>query len=116
MSALRPESVRPRRLPDRPNLEQLRHQAKDILKGYLSGDPDTVAEVKRIERAPTSHFMLNDAQRVLARAYGFQSWPKLKAFVDGANIVHFLAAVNAFVVRGTGRRSCHHADASRQRG
>jgi ankyrin repeat protein len=63
------------------------------LKGYLSGDPDTVAEVKRIERAPTSHFMLNDAQRVLARAYGFQSWPKLKAFVDGANIVHFLAAV-----------------------
>jgi ankyrin repeat protein len=93
MSAIRPASVYPRRLPDRPNLEQLRHQAKDILKGYLSGDPDTVAEVRRLERAPSSHFTLTDAQRVLARAYGFQSWPKLKAFVDGVNIVHFLAAV-----------------------
>ena len=60
MSAIRPASVCPRRLPDRPNLEQLRHQAKDILKGYLSGDPDSVAEVRRFERTPSSPFKLTD--------------------------------------------------------
>jgi hypothetical protein len=38
---------------------------------------------------------LNDAQRVLARAYGFESWPKLKAFVDGATIARFTDAVKA---------------------
>ena len=30
-----------------------------------------------------SRFALHDAQLVLARAYGFDSWPKLKARVDG---------------------------------
>lgn len=33
---------------------------------------------------------MSDAQRVLARAYGYPSWPRLKAFVDGVN-VHELA-------------------------
>lgn len=82
----------PRRLPDQPNMEQLRKQAKEILKGYLSGDSNAVAEVKRFERNLSSDFTLSDAQRVLARAYGFQSWPKLKAFVDGVNIAHFAEA------------------------
>ena len=42
-----------------------------------------VAEVRRFERSLSSGFALSDAQRVLARACGFQSWPKLRAFVDG---------------------------------
>jgi ankyrin repeat protein len=93
MSATRSSLVSPRRLPDRPNLEQLRKQAKELLKTYLSGDPAAVAEVRRVERNSSSDFALSDAQRVLARAYGFQSWPKLKAFVDGANIARFTTAV-----------------------
>jgi ankyrin repeat protein len=93
MSATRPSSVpSPRRLPDQPNLEQLRKQAKDLLKDYLSGDSGAVAEVRRFERSPLN-FTLSGAQRVLARAYGFQSWPKLKAYVDGVNIAHFAEAV-----------------------
>jgi hypothetical protein len=36
-----------------------------------------------------------DAQRILARAYGFDSWPKLKAFVDGANMARFAESVKA---------------------
>jgi ankyrin repeat protein len=32
---------------------------------------------------------LHEAQLVLARAYGFESWPKLKAFVDGATVKRF---------------------------
>ena len=30
-----------------------------------------------------------DAQLVLARAYGFESWPKLKAYVDGVTVKRF---------------------------
>jgi hypothetical protein len=59
-----------RRLPDRPSIEQLRKQAKDLLDAYRVGDPAAVAEVERLERHPDlSRFALHDAQRVLARAY-----------------------------------------------
>jgi len=34
-------------------------------------------------------FRLHDAQLVLARAYGFDSWPRLKAFVDGVTVKRF---------------------------
>jgi ankyrin repeat protein len=85
----------PRRLPEQPNLEQLRKQAKDLLKGYRSGEPEAVAEIHRFERNPSAAGLtLTDAQRVLARAYGFQSWPRLKAFVDGVTIARFAEAVN----------------------
>ena len=43
--------------------------------------------------APT--FALHDAQLVLARAYGFESWPKLKAFVDGVTVRRLVDAVRA---------------------
>ncbi len=39
-------------------------------------------------------FALNNVQRVLARAYGFESWPKLKAFVDGVNVRRLADAVH----------------------
>lgn len=85
-----------RRLPPNPNLEQLRKQAKDLLENYLSGKSAAVAEVETFERNPDrSSFALHDAQRVLARAYGFESWPKLRAFVDGATIARFAEAVKA---------------------
>jgi ankyrin repeat protein len=94
MSATSSRSGFPRRLPDQPNLEQLRKQAKDLHKSYLSGNPAAAAEVSRFESYPSgADFTLADAQRVLARAYGFPSWPKLKAFVDGVNIARFMEAV-----------------------
>src|ERR1700680_2067912 len=83
-----------RRLPQHPNLEQLRKQAKDLLGQYRSGDSAAIAEIQNFERNPDPHtFALHDAQRVLARAYGYESWPKLKALVDGANIARFADAV-----------------------
>jgi ankyrin repeat protein len=85
-----------RRLPEKPSLDQLRKQAKDLLADFRESKPDAIAEVRRYERnAPAAEFALNDAQRILARAYGFASWPKLKAFVDGANAARFLEAVRA---------------------
>jgi len=96
MSESLPSRVPTRRLPQQPNLEQLRKQAKDLLEQYLGDDPAAIAEVQQFEHKPDpSHFALHDAQRVLARAYGYQSWSKLKAFVDGANIARFIETVKA---------------------
>jgi ankyrin repeat protein len=72
-----------REWPRWPNFNQFRHQAKDLLKAYLDGDADAVAQVERHERAPDpASFALHDAQRVLARSYGFPSWRKLKSYVE----------------------------------
>jgi ankyrin repeat protein len=85
-----------RRLPPHPSLEQFRKQAKDLLEQYRAGEPAAVAEVRQFERHPdAAAFALHDAQRVLARACGYESWAKLKAFVDGANFARLAEAVNA---------------------
>src|SRR5579862_564586 len=85
-----------RRLPAQPSIEQLKKQAKELLEQYRSGNPDATSEVNRLERDPDpAVFSLNDAQRILARAYGHESWPKLKAFVDGANVQSLADAVKA---------------------
>ena len=85
-----------RSLPAQPSLEQLRKQAKELLKEYRAGDIAAVAEVERFERqADPSKFALADAQRVLARAYGFASWTKLKQHVEGVTAVAFCTAVDA---------------------
>jgi hypothetical protein len=68
-----------RQLPERPNLDHLKKQAKRLLAAYRKGDAEAFAEVARFERNPdTARFALADAQRILARAYGFASWKKLK--------------------------------------
>src|SRR5579862_9512462 len=85
-----------RTLPARPNLAQLRKQAKELLKSYRAGKGAAVAEVERFERnALDRAFALADAQRVLARAYGFASWPALKNHVEGMNFETILAAAEA---------------------
>jgi len=96
MSENLPNPAPTRRLPQQPNLEQLRKQAKNLLEQYRSGDPTAIAEVEKLERNPDpGTFALHDAQRILARAYGFGSWTKLKAFVDGVNVTSLAEAVNA---------------------
>ena len=72
-----------REWPRWPNFNQFKHQAKDLLKAYRAGDANAVAQVERHEQAPDpAAFALHDAQRVLARSYGFPSWPKLKSYVE----------------------------------
>lgn len=73
-----------RQWPHRPDFDQFKRQAKELLKSYRAGDTSAVAEVQRHEHAPDpAAFALHDAQRVLARSYGFPSWPKLKSYVQG---------------------------------
>ena len=96
MSGTVSNSYPTRRLPKQPSLEQLRKQAKELLEQYRAGDAAAIAEIQQFERRPNpAAFALNDAQRVLARAYGYESWPKLKAFIDGANIARLAEAVRA---------------------
>lgn len=68
-----------RHLPVRPDLEQLRHQAKDLLRAAHEGDASALAEFAEFHpRAiDPAQATLADAQLVLARAYQAQSWPRL---------------------------------------
>jgi Ankyrin repeat len=68
-----------RHFPVRPNLEQLKHQAKDLQKAIRREEPSAIADLrkhhpKKIEPAEAK---LADAQLVLARSYGLASWPRL---------------------------------------
>ena len=68
-----------RHFPVRPNLEQLKHQAKDLLRALRDGDPDAIADFHEHQIRPVDpgSARLADAQFVLARRYGLPSWPRL---------------------------------------
>ncbi len=68
-----------RHFPVRPNLDQLRHQAKDLLRGVRRGDPGAIAELRKhhAEAIEPAEARLADAQFALARSYGLPSWPRL---------------------------------------
>jgi hypothetical protein len=68
-----------RSLPVRPDLDQLRHQAKDLLRGIRRGDAAAAAELREHhpERIEPAQARLADAQLALARSYGLPSWPRL---------------------------------------
>jgi hypothetical protein len=65
-------------LPDRPDLDQLRHQARELLRAANNGEPSAVARV----RAVSDQVTLSAAQLAVARGYGCRSWPALKAEVE----------------------------------
>jgi hypothetical protein len=74
-----PKRFTARHFPVRPNLDQLKHQAKDLLRAIRQGDPAAIAEFREHHRKPIepSSAKLADAQLVLARSYGLPSWPRL---------------------------------------
>ena len=68
-----------RHFPVRPNLDQLKHQAKDLLRAIRQGDAAAIAELRKhhpktIEPAAAK---LADVQAALARSYGLANWPRL---------------------------------------
>jgi hypothetical protein len=68
-----------RHFPVRPNLDQLRHQAKDLLHAVRRGDPDAVVDFREHHSKPidSATVRLADAQFVLARSYGLPNWTRL---------------------------------------
>jgi hypothetical protein len=102
-------------LPPRPSLEQYRKQAKDLLKACESGDSTAIQRFKKYHprfrsskdaaeavNAPSRPFALADAQVVIAREHGFESWPKFTkhiAALAGTNssVSKFERAADAIV-------------------
>jgi ankyrin repeat protein len=83
-----------RAMRDNPDIDQLKRQARELLEAYRAQSPDTIIEVAAHHRTATPEtFALHDAQFVLARSYGFESWPKLKAAVDGVTTTRLHEAV-----------------------
>ena len=74
------------RLPAHPSLEQLRKQAKDLLRDFRDGDAVGVtrfaATIPRFASATGLDAQLADAQFIVAREYGFENWAALAAEVE----------------------------------
>jgi len=89
-------SLPTRTLREHPDVDQLKRQAKELLAAFRAGEAEITAEVTTHCRgADAATFALHDAQLVIARAYGFESWPKLKAYVDGVTVAGLSRAVRA---------------------
>ena len=83
-----------RAMRENPDIDQLKRQAKELLESYRAQSPDAVIEVTAHHRTATPEsFALHDAQFVLARSYGFESWPKLKTAVDGVTTARLHDAI-----------------------
>ncbi|HKQ13908.1 MAG TPA: ankyrin repeat domain-containing protein [Steroidobacteraceae bacterium] len=96
-------------LPERPNLEQLKKQAKSLLHAARAAD---VAALERFRLLPayarksvaelaSAGLALHDAQSVIAREHGFESWSALREHVEERSL-SFAAAVDEFVRCATG--------------
>src|SRR6266566_26394 len=84
-------------LPARPSLEQYKKQAKDLVKAFKGcrasayKDPGAIQRIKwhhpRLGQLPEAEirnakFALGDAQLVIAREHGFESWPKFAKHLE----------------------------------
>src|SRR2546423_9195291 len=72
-----------RHLPDPPSLAQLRKQAKELLQ-QLRRDNPNATELLHKYKPNASAPVRADAQFVLAREHGFESWPKLVHHIQAA--------------------------------
>jgi hypothetical protein len=73
------------RLPDRPSLAQLRKQAKELVQQLRSGNPSATDRLRKY-KPNVSDPKLADAQFVLAREHGFESWPRLVHHIEAAQV------------------------------
>jgi putative phosphoribosyl transferase len=85
--------VADRRLPDYPDLEQYRRQAKDLRKALAAGDAAALERLRQFhpQAALSRPAKLADAQLVIAREHGLPSWPAFVAEVDARQGIAFPA-------------------------
>ena len=95
-------------LPERPNLEQLKRQAKDLLRSAKARQGDALTRFRilpafahhRDDTQLASAVALHDAQSVVAREHGFLSWAALVERVEEMTL-QFDAAVVQFIEAAT---------------
>jgi hypothetical protein len=80
-----------RELPARPNVEQYKKQAKELVKAWKAGDPAALARIRahhpRLSTVSDAErqraaFTLADAQFVIAREHGLDSWPTFTRHIE----------------------------------
>lgn len=80
-----------RTLPHRPDLDQLKSQARELQRAYNAGEGSAVQRFsqhlpggpgRRAALRGLPQALLAQAQTVIAREYGFASWPQLRAHVQ----------------------------------
>lgn len=80
-----------RRLPSNPNLNHLKYQAKDLLKGHTARDLAIAQRLREFHPRFTRfadaeifdvQLSLSDAQLAIAREHGFPSWARLKKHIE----------------------------------
>ena len=78
-----------RRLPVRPDLDQVQRQAKDLLRAIHAGDAIAIAELREYHpnQIDPAAAKLADAQLALARSYGVSSWTRLAHAVRLADAI-----------------------------
>jgi hypothetical protein len=85
-----------RALPARPNLAQLKRQAEELRRAHRRREPGAAARIAAhhpqrrgasIDATLDQALALADAQLVVAREYGFESWTRLKHRVELAALV-----------------------------
>ena len=106
------------KLPEKPNFEHLKKQAKNLLRDLEQGDSAAVDRFRAQNVRPSGpSFKLADAQHVIAHEYGFTSWPRLKEHVESLSRVLTLpemlaAAVCASDAARTARTAAGSAERS----
>jgi ankyrin repeat protein len=76
-----------KQLPSRPSLEQYKKQAKDLLHQSKTSAPEAVQRFRKYlphQKLSRRNFSLTDAQLVIAREHGFESWPKFTRAIESA--------------------------------
>ena len=75
-----------RNLPERPSLEQYKKQAKELLRDAVAGDAAALARAHKyhplLRGTEVRRITLSDAQFVLAREHGYESWPKFAKYIE----------------------------------
>jgi len=82
-------------LPKQPNLEFLKKEAKSLRALHRQSDRACCQRIRSADTAfnPLSdtdilaaRFSINDAQRIIAREYGYTSWATLKSFIESTRL------------------------------
>jgi ankyrin repeat protein len=71
-------------LPQDPDLDQLRNQARELQRAVRRSEPAALTRVSRWhpDPPPADRFPLTAAQLVLARQHGFASWARMRRYVQ----------------------------------
>ncbi|MDQ6840521.1 MAG: ankyrin repeat domain-containing protein [Actinomycetota bacterium] len=83
-------------LPPRADLDQLRGQAKDLLREARSGGPAAATRMARF----SERLSLDSAQVAVACDYGFASWARLKTEIDRRTVLDSADAVGLRALLG----------------